>query len=177
MGTFGMIVFLVSLSILFTASIVGYLIVRFQSANWPSTALPGGLWLSTLLLLLSSGTMHFALQAARRGRQKALRIGMALTTALGTAFLIGQLFSWLTWIKAGVELGPHRLYAWAFYVFTGLHGAHVIGGLIPLAIVTARAFRGRYLPQTSTGVKHCAMYWHFLDVVWLVLFAVLSLTA
>ncbi|MFH0982206.1 MAG: cytochrome c oxidase subunit 3 [Planctomycetota bacterium] len=67
------------------------------------------------------------------------------------------------------------MYMFSFYLLTGLHGAHVIGGLVPLTVVTTKAFRGRYTRDYYPGVKYVAMYWHFLDVVWLVMFVVIFL--
>ena len=67
------------------------------------------------------------------------------------------------------------MFYFLFYFLTGLHAAHVIGGMVALAIVTANAFRGRYTATRAAGVGHCAAYWHFLDVVWLVMVAVIAL--
>ncbi|RPJ46772.1 MAG: heme-copper oxidase subunit III, partial [Candidatus Latescibacterota bacterium] len=68
---------------------------------------------------------------------------------------------------------PSGLFGFTFYMLTGLHAAHVIGGLGALALTAARAGQGRYTPESRAGVDACAVYWHFLDVVWIVLFAVL----
>jgi cytochrome c oxidase subunit 3 len=176
-GVLGMRLFILSLSILFTASLVGYLIVRFRSPQWqPEDAadLPGGLWISTFVLLVSSLTMHGALQGIRRGREDHLRRGLLATLVLGIVFLLLQLVAWLQLVQLGVG-ARSSLYAFTFYMFTALHGLHVVGGLIPLAVVTRRARQGLYEPSHHAGVHYVSMYWHFLDVVWVVLFTVMVL--
>ena len=70
-----------------------------------------------------------------------------------------------------------NLYGFLFYLLTGLHALHVVGGLVPLAVTTARAWQGKYTAVAHAGVEHVALYWHFLDVIWLVLFGVLVLTS
>lgn len=176
-GKLGIRLVLLSLSMLFAASIAGFLVVRSRAAVWPPPGLPvlpHGLWLSTVILLVSSLTMQAALGAARRGDQRTMRGGLAATTALGVAFLISQTVNWFVLVAA--NLTPKTtLYGFTFFILTGLHAAHVIGGIVPLAVVARRAFAGRYTQEFHPGVEYCAMYWHFLDAVWLVLFCVLYL--
>lgn len=172
--------FLLSLGILFGASVIGYVSIRVLAIRAPLDLppLPSGLWLSTLLLLVSSGTMQTGLTGARRGDQARLRAGMAATSGLGVAFLIVQALCWLQWAGPMRDsLGEaERVYVLtSFFVLTGLHALHVIGGLVALAVVTARSFAGRYTADVHAGVVYCAMYWHFLDAVWLVLFATLMI--
>ncbi len=175
-GTFGMVLFLVSLSVLFIASIVGFLVVRLRAPVWPppgSQGLPKGLWVSTFILLASSATLHAALRAVRGGRRQAVSGWLAATTFLGLAFLTSQAVNWIRLF--GLEGGPKEsgLYAFTFYILTGLHALHVLGGLIPLGITTFRSLAGRYTARSHAGLRYMSMYWHFLDGVWLVLFAIL----
>lgn len=176
----GMAVFLVSLGVLFAASLVAYFAVRFNDAglaNWHPqgvAGLPNTLWVSTFVLLASSITIHYALGAARTGDQPGVRWGMLLTTLLGVAFLCCQAWSW-SQLYAN-QVGPRgSLYGWTFYMLTALHALHIIGGLIPLTITTVRARKGAYTSEEHTGVTLCAMYWHFLDAVWIVLFSTLMI--
>jgi len=177
-GVLGMTIFLVSLSVLFAASIVGYLMVRLRSPQWvpPGTApLPLGLWLSTLLLLLSSVTMHGAVLAIGGGK-RALSTRLLLTTlGLGIAFLLSQTYNWWRMVAVDAVLATKSLYAFTFYMLTGLHALHVIGGLIPLARTTWRSHEGAYSWADFMGIRLMAMYWHFLDAVWIVLFVILQL--
>ncbi len=178
-GRLGMRLLVAALSMLFAASLVAYGLIRSRAAVWPPAGmprLPGTLWISTVLILVSSVTMQAAVRAARAGRERALRAGMLLTTLLGVLFLVSQALNWFALVAAHLT-AKANLYGFTFYILTGLHAAHVVGGLIPLAVVTARAFRGRYSAEFHPGVEYCAIYWHFLDAVWVVMFAVLMLSS
>jgi len=178
-GVMAMRVFLASLSVLFAASIAAYLVVRSRAVTWPPPGMPGlprGLWASTAIILASSFFVQRALSAARRGGGDAIFRNLFLTTVLGLAFLVSQAINWQALIAAHITAGVH-LYAFTFFTLTGLHAAHVVGGIIPLVTVTTRAKRGAYSSAFHPGVYYCAVYWHFLDVVWLVMFSLLFLFA
>ena len=173
----GMWIFLVVLALLFVSTIFGYLFVRVENA---STWLDGNppppptiLLYSTVALLLSSWTMHLALRAAERG-ERAQGKWMLATLGLALFVLTLQAFAWVQLIQENLTIST-GLYAWMFYVFTGLHAVHVIGGLIPLLLTTARARRCEYGPNDFGGVLCTAMYWHFLDGAWIVLYLTLLL--
>ena len=180
-GTMGLWFFLASLAVLFASSVLGYWVIRLSAgaeAVRDLPPLPRGLWMSTVVLLASSGTMHWALSSVRNNRLKQLQLGMLATTVLGLAFLALQTRCWVQWavpLAAAIHQTQSRYILTGFYVLTGTHGLHVVGGLIPLTVVTLRAARGRYSSSFYPGVRHCVMYWHFLDAVWLVLFATLLL--
>jgi cytochrome c oxidase subunit 3 len=176
-GRLGMWIFLVVLGVLFVATILGYLAVRIDNAD---TFVPEGapppprlLLLSTLALAVSSVTMQRAVRAARVGdpRQGGM---MVVTMALAVAFLAIQAVAWSQLVRENLTI-TDSLYAWTFYVLTGLHAAHVLGGLPPMAITCWRAMNARYGPDDHRGIVYCAMYWHFLDAVWIVLYATLWL--
>jgi len=179
-GRMGMSLFLISLGVLFAASLLGFVAVRLLTDDvWPRDlpALPGLLWLSTAMIIISSGTMQWALEAVRRGHNGAFKIMLLLTFALGVGFLIAQMLCWSHWLAQieahWADSETHRFALTSFYVLTGVHAAHVIGGLIPMAVVLQRAFAGRYSAEHYPGVHYVTMYWHFLDAVWLVLYATL----
>jgi cytochrome c oxidase subunit 3 len=166
---------------LFGATLIAFLVLRIEigrAGAWPDMPpLPRVLWLSTLVIVISSGTMQLALKSIRRGARVGLKIGMLLTFILGAAFLMLQSLAWLAWIAPVTERW-HESDEWrfaltCFYIFTGLHAAHVLGGLIPMSLVALRAIRHRYSPENHLGVQLCAMYWHFLAAVWLALLAVM----
>ena len=186
-GTTGMAILIVSLSVLFIASIVAYIIIRtqmelrFRAAglpeSWPPPGLPPiprTLWLSTAVILLSSITIQRALNAVRHDHRKALLRNLLITFSLGLLFLALQTMNWCEFyfaIKPGTQFaGP---YLGMFYTLTGLHAAHVIGGLIPLAIVTTRAFNEKYSRNFHPGIRYSTVYWHFLDAIWLALFFII----
>ena len=177
-GVFGMWLFIVTLAVLFLATILGYLVVRLNpdpaEPFIPDDAppLPRLLLLSTGVLVASSATMHAtvrAIRAARRARASAMA---GWTLALALLFLGLQGWAWVDLWRANLRI-QDSLYAWTFYVLTGLHAAHVIGGLIPLTLVWRRARATGYTPEHPEGAVYCAMYWHFLDAVWIVLYATL----
>ena len=175
----GMALLLASLSMLFVASLLGYVVTRARAEAWPpegTSPLPIGLWVSTGVILLASFIVHIALRAARRNEQRALTRGMIVTTILTILFLVIQILNW-AWLFDR-DLTPRSgLYGFLFYLITALHAAHVLGGLIPLVLVTVRASAGRYTPHEHGGVRYCATYQHFLAVVWIVIFAVVFLTS
>lgn len=171
--------FLASLGVFFLAAIVGYLTVRLEAKAWPPPGmprLPSGLWLATAILLAGSATVHTASRAIRLGERTACARRLRATLALAVAFLVVQTWNWWGLISARVTAGAN-LYAFTFYILTGLHAVHVVGGVVLLAVVSSRAARGRYGSGHHPGVTYAAMYWHFLDAVWIVLFAVLVVFA
>lgn len=181
-----MILFLISLAVLFVAGIVGYVVIRVNfmrspDVAWPSDVppLPWILLLSTAVLIVSSCTLHAALTSAREDQLRATSRLMLATTLLGVLFLVMQYGAWTTWF-AGVsgsweDSQPHRWALASFYVLTGIHAAHVLGGIVPLLIATVKSFKRRYSSSDFAGIYYCAMYWHFLGVVWIVLYLTLAI--
>jgi cytochrome c oxidase subunit III len=178
-GKLGFGLFLASLGMLFAGSLVGYLVIRVQADAWPPPGmprLPPGLWVSTGLLLISSGTVHWAGHAVRVGKDGMVGPAMAITWGLGLVFLVLQVVNWSTLMAADLTASSN-LYGFTFFMLTGLHGVHVIGGLIPMAVVTLKAFRGAYTADSHGGITYSTMYWHFLDGVWLVMFVAMVIAA
>lgn len=161
------------------AGLISAFIVRGMAANFKPVSLPKTLWLSTLLLVCSS----FALARARRFLAAEDNAGykkwLAATAGLGVAFVWAQLAAWSQLAAQGVYLAgsPHSSF---FYFFTGLHGVHILGGLVALAWLVWNARRGA--PTTDYGVAKrlalvdaASLYWHFMDGLWVCLFALLML--
>jgi len=168
----GLRLLLLSLGILFAAALAGYLIIRSRAQVWPppgSPALPGGLWVSTAILAVLSAVLAMAVGRARAGRASETARLLAAATALGAAFLVAQAANWLR-LDAAAE---RTMLVFGFWMLTVLHALHVLGGLVPLAITTARAGRGRYLNDPEP-VELVASYWHFLGVTWVAIFAALA---
>lgn len=166
-----------SLTMLFGAALVGYLVIRMRTPEWPppgTPALPTGLWVSTALLVILSGLLIVAEKAVRGGRQETLARTLTASLLLGLAFLVSQVSGWMR--MAGDTVTPEQsLLVWGFYTLTFLHAVHVLAGLVPLILVTLRARRGLYTPTHHEGVDFVAMYWHFLLATWVVIFIVLHL--
>lgn len=177
-GVLGMWIFLAALTVLFLASIAGYLVVRLKATAWPPPGmprLPSGLWLATALLVSGSVTVHLALSRIKLGQRTAAVRYLGATLVLALLFLLTQTVNWWGLIAAKMTATTKNLYAFTFFMLTGLHAAHVVGGVILLAVVLRRAARGRYGSGRHGGITYAAMYWHFLDAIWIVLFGVLSI--
>ena len=168
--------FLVSLGILFGASLIGYLVIRWRADQWPppgTPELPPGLWASTAVLAVLSALLVVAVRSARAAETVALGRQLAAATALAVAFLAAQTGNWVG-MAAGAVVPRESLFLFAFYVLTFLHALHVLAGVVPLVLVTLRARNGRYVDDPEP-VELVASYWHFLGVAWLAIFAVLSI--
>jgi heme/copper-type cytochrome/quinol oxidase subunit 3 len=175
-GVFGMLAFIASLAMIFAATILGVVVVRLEDdGTWPPVGLPGlpsVLAWSTIVLLVSSGTMWMATRAARVGDARRLARWMTATFALAIVFLALQGWAWWRLVEASVDLTDH-LYAWTVYVLTALHALHVLGGIGPMAVVTWNAIGHRYSVENHRGVTYVGLYWHFLDLAWLGLYGTL----
>jgi cytochrome c oxidase subunit III len=171
-----MLVLFGSISMLFGASIVGYLITRSQNDIWKTAAMPGlppGLIASTLLIAGLSIAMHRAVRAVRENRFERLQSSLMLALALGVAFVLAQALNWRAMYAATTATDARTLYGFTFYMLTGLHAVHVVGGFVPLGIVLNKAKRREYSSSNHEGVKLCTQYWDYLGVVWCVLLGVL----
>jgi cytochrome c oxidase subunit 3 len=172
-------IFLLSLTILFASSLLACVLVAVNAGAWRSDAvphLPSKLWVSTLVLLGVSVALECGRQFIRQNRQRWLQYMLILTTILALGFLVSQTRVWLTLADINLpSTSAKSLYAFSFAVLTGLHALHVIGGFIPLGWCLLGAYEGRYTNYNYTGITYCAMYWHFLDTVWLVIVSTILL--
>ncbi len=164
----GVRLFLVAIAMMFGALAVIYLVRLPARADFPFE-LPRISWLSTAVILISSVSMQYALNAARRRYSKGLRRGLALTFALGWLFLILQVMSWFALQQSMTA----SIFSGLFYLFTGLHGLHLLGGLVFLAYLLYGAVRHAYEEANLLPVEMGALYWHFLDALWVALFALM----
>ncbi|MGE5188442.1 MAG: cytochrome c oxidase subunit 3 [Gemmatimonadota bacterium] len=171
----GMLLFLLSEGFFFGSLIAAYLYLRIRNGAWPPEGfarLPAGFaGLNTVVLLASGVTMHLAARALGKGRLGAFRVLLAATAALGCAFLAGQAYEYRH-VGFGIADG---LMGSTFFTLTGFHGAHVAGGILLLLLVLARTLRGAETPGGRGLVESAAYYWHFVDAVWVALFAALYL--
>jgi cytochrome c oxidase subunit III len=168
--TLGMLLFIASEIMVFGAFFTAYFFVRIvNNYPWPPEGdeLPKFVaGVNTAILVTSSFTMHWALQSIKRGNRAGLQAGMVLTLALGLVFLLTQIREY-----SRVGFAPHdNAFGTIFYGLTGLHGAHVFVGLTLLLMVTIRAFRGHFSPEHHHGVEIPGIYWHFVDVMWIVVY-------
>jgi cytochrome c oxidase subunit 3 len=174
----GMFLFIASEVMLFGSFFTAYFFARVVNPDAPSSWPPEGVHLpvfvaavNTSILLTSSLTMHWALQSIKRGNRAGLQAGLVLTVAMGLTFLLTQMieYSRLGFAPRDGAIGS------VFYGLTGLHGAHVFVGLTILTVVTIRAFRGHFTPEHHHGVEVPGIYWHFVDVMWIIVYATVYL--
>ena len=171
--TLGMLLFIGSEIMLFGSFFAAYFFVRVVNPGAPSVWPPPPYefpvfvaGVNTCILVTSSFTMHWALQSIKRGQRTAFLGGMVLTFLMGLAFLCTQIIEYLN-VGFNTSSGA---FASVFFGLTGLHGAHVAVGLSLLLMVTIRGFRGHYSPEHHHGVELPGIYWHFVDVMWIVVY-------
>ena len=173
---FALWLFLVSIVMLFGAWTSAYFVKRGEP-GWSSFELPVQFWWSTIIILLSSGTMIWAQYSARRDQMANTKIALGITAGLGVFFLFSQ---WNAWQKM-VEMNHYFAGSGSntsssfIYVLTGFHGLHIVSGLVFLVIVLAAAFKLRVHSRNMLKMEMCSTYWHFLDGLWLYLFVFLLL--
>jgi cytochrome c oxidase subunit III len=166
----GMFLFIASEIMLFGSFFTAYFFIRVvrPTPDWHDIhELPVFVaGLNTAILLTSSATMHWALQSIKRGHRAGLKAGLVLTFCMGLTFLLTQIAEY-----ARIGFAPHDdSFATIFFCLTGLHGAHVFVGLTLLFFATMRAFRGHFTPEHHHGVEIPGIYWHFVDVMWIVVY-------
>ena len=183
LGSIGMWLFLAALTMLFAASLVGYIVIRLAGPAAGAVRLPPELWLSTTLVIGVSIAMGWTLHQVRRERQPAFRAGLLAALLLAAGFiavqtpalvgLLGEHLHRLAQLRAQNQVARSAgvaLYGLVFVLIL-LHALHVLGGIIALVSVAYRGRRGDFDHEHYLPVLHATMYWHFLDVVWIVMFS------
>ncbi|MEO5572837.1 MAG: cytochrome c oxidase subunit 3 [Bacteroidia bacterium] len=162
---------IVSIIMLFAGLTSGY-IVRQAEGNWVHFELPKIFYLSTTFIVISSLSMQWAAWSAKKNRTGNLLSGLIITLGLGLAFSFTQFLGWTNLVEMKVFFGgatanPSGSF---LYVLTGLHLAHLAGGLLYLLFVITNSIRGKYNSGYNLPIQLCATYWHFLDILWIYLF-------
>ena len=171
-ATIGLGVFLAVVGTLFALLISAYF-MRMQVADWAQMPAPKLLWFNTGVLILSSVALQYAQVAARRGRMEDVGYGLIAGGLFAFAFLVGQLSAWLQLNAQGYFLAANPANAF-FYLLTGVHGLHLLGGLVALALTADKVWWGFEVNRVRLSVQLCAVYWHFLLALWLILFSLLT---
>ena len=172
----GMFMFIASEIMLFGSFFTAYFFVRVVNdpPHWPPLGFHLPVYvagINTAILVTSSFTMHWALTSIKRGNHAGLQAGLVLTFLLGFTFLATQVTEYA---RIGFQPGDNA-FTTIFFCLTGLHGAHVFVGLSILLFMTIRAFRGHFSPEHHHGVEIGGIYWHFVDVMWIVVYTTVYL--
>lgn len=164
---------LAAILMFFMALTSAYIVRKGLGGDWQSIRLPRILWLNTLVLVASSFTIERARRHQREGSGLDFQRWWAVTTLLGCLFLVGQVVAWWQLRAAGVFVASNPSSSF-FYVLTAAHGAHLVGGILALLYVAARAWRRSRITQ-GTAAELASVYWHFMDGLWVFLFLLLNL--
>ncbi len=167
---FGFIVFLLSESVIFLSFFVGYIVYKTNATDW----LPAGVeglevrapFINTVVLVSSSFVIYFAERFLRRNNLLGFRLFWLLTMAMGSFFLHGQAVEWMS-LPFGFKSG---VFGGTFYLLTGFHGLHVLTGVLLQGIMLIRSFIPNNYDGGEYGVAATSLFWHFVDVIWIVLF-------
>jgi cytochrome c oxidase subunit III len=171
----GVILFVASECVFFAALFGAYFTVRAQATVWPPKGIQEGLKalplpaIATGILILSSFTMQFAVQAIRMGDRRTMMRLLKITLVMGAAFLAMQGYDYS---QLGFSIHD-TVFGTTFFTMTGFHGAHVAGGLVFIYLMLARGWSGQLTRENHYALEACAIYWHFVDIVWIGLFATL----
>lgn len=173
---FALWLFLVTVVMVF-ASLTSYFIVRKSDGHWLEFELPFYFYVNTVIILLSSVTIHWAYVSAKKDQLQFIKLAMLITTILGIAFLVGQYFSWKDLYERGIVFAGSQsnVSGSLIYVLSGLHGIHLIGGVVFLIVVLISSFNYKIHSKSLVQLEMCATYWHFLDLLWVYLFVFLLL--
>ncbi len=169
--------FLGSECLLFGALISTYILYRHKAVAGPT---PRGLYdipftsVSSFVLLMSSLSMVLALAAIQRGDERRLRVWLSTTALLGSTFIAGQIYEFTSFVRRGMTIKTN-VTSGAFYVLTGFHGVHVTLGIIMLLSLVNLSIRGKIPQSRSEIVEIAGLYWHFVDIVWIIIFTVVYL--
>jgi len=159
----------------FFALILSAYSLRMDLGDWVPMTEPSILWTNTVLLILASVVFQWTRNHAVNGNTSRIKPGLLLTGALTTAFLAGQWLAWQELNASGQYLTVNPSNAF-FFLLTGIHGLHILGGMYVWARATFRTFGGQEMDVVKHSVELCTIYWHFLLLVWLVLFGLMLST-
>jgi cytochrome c oxidase subunit III len=167
------IIGIISIVMFFMAMASAYIFLRANSNRWVPLHLPWIVWLNTAILVLSSGVMELARRRLALADVRQFRRLWLAATALGVFFLVGQLAAWRQFVLAGFYVATNQASSF-FYIFTGLHGLHLVGGICGLLYVCFRKFEKAKVSRT-VAAEVASYYWHFMDGLWMFLLVLLYL--
>ncbi len=167
----GMIIAIVAILMFFMALAAAFLVLKFGHRNWTPVHIPPLLWFNTVVLLTSSATLEMARKRLSASQEAQFRNWWLVTTVLGVLFLAGQLLAWRQLTRQGIYLASNAASSF-FYIFTGAHALHLLGGVLALIYVAYRNYATATITR-SVAAEITSYYWHFLDALWLFLLVLL----
>jgi cytochrome c oxidase subunit 3 len=170
----GLVLGLAGILMFFLALVSAFVVRKGLGGDWAATAVPGILWFNTGVLMISSLTLERARRALRAADIPAFRAWWGFTTTLGVGFLAGQIVAWRQLAEAGVFLASNPSSSF-FYLLTGAHGVHLLGGVLALTVVGLRGERPQARLSRRTAASVAGLYWHFMGLLWVCLFLLLLL--
>ena len=168
----GLMAILATVAMLF-AAFTAALLIRRTGADWTPVELPMIVWVNAVVIVASSVLVELSKRALRSDDGIDAPVWLAMASVLGLVFLAGQWMAWRALIAQGLLL-PSSPHAAFFYMLSGVHAAHVLGGLGALGWTLRRAFGGCYTASSHGGLTHAAIYWHFVGGLWVYLLMLLS---
>jgi len=180
-GKVGMWLFLASEVMFFTGLIGAYIILRAGNVTWADPTHPDYplaiplTAFNTFLLICSSVTLVWGLQAVQQGERAKGNLGLLLTTLFGATFVGIQCYEYYELIGHRNMTPDKDIMAACFYAMTSFHGLHVLLGVIAMAVVTVKGYMGHFSPKNYAIIEYTGLYWHFVDLVWIILFAIVYL--
>ncbi len=174
----GMWLFLASETMFFTGLIGAYIVLRLAQPEWPNPLETLNIpltALNTFLLICSSATLVIGLQSAKDDNKEGVQVGLFLTVLLGALFLCIQAYEYTELMHEAHFLPSTSLFSACFFTMTGFHGMHVFAGVVCMFVVFIRSMKGCYSSKEYRGIEVAGLYWHFVDLVWIILFTILYL--
>jgi cytochrome c oxidase subunit 3 len=176
----GMLLFITSEIMFFSGLFAAYFSTRAANTPWPPDVFKdildplGPIIFATVILIASSFTCQFAVWSIRRGDRRGFVRNISITFVLGIVFLIMQAYDYTVLFSEGMTLGSGP-FGTTYFTLTGFHGAHVFGGVLMLGVILYRGMAGQFSAKHHDAVEAVSLYWHFVDVVWILLFSILYL--
>jgi cytochrome c oxidase subunit 3 len=176
----GMLLFITSEVMFFSGLFAAYFATKAANQPWPPPAFAhildplGPIMIATILLIASSFTCQFAVWSIRKGDRKGFIRNISITFVLGIIFLGMQVYDYSLLFGEGMTLGSGP-FGTTYFTLTGFHGAHVFGGVLMLGVILYRGMAGQFSSKHHDAVEAVSLYWHFVDVVWILLFSILYL--
>lgn len=162
--------------IMFFAGLTSAVVVRMGDGNWANFEMPNAFLYSSIIIVLSSISIHFALLLAKKDKLDQVRIPALISLGLGIAFVVSQIVGYNELVERGIYFtgSGHSDSASYLYLITAVHLVHLLGGLVALSIVVFHSLKSNYNTKNLLGLQLCSTYWHFLGILWIYLYVFFS---